>query len=230
MKYVTKNQNTLKQNKLKTNINYTRLFVGSGIKEQKNPGDAGNDVYMPQFDSDILNILENRGFKVVINGMSQYEDVSKSVVKPMVTKARIYDKKKLIAIYEDLKWYIFEKINIPVGLAFNLPEGYYAAIDNRSSNFKNNFNVVLGYIDNEYTYGIGAQLFPIDKSFWNIIGFKTKSNAPIVISSGDRIAQIIFTQLSQTRLTGIPVDHFEQQKTVINKRDLRTGGFGSTGK
>lgn len=209
------------------NINYTKLFLGSGLKSQKNNGDYGYDVYMPYLDERMCEIFLNRGYVVKYSSKDlEFSDANLNTQPATrITKAKIYKNSKLIAKFNDGCWKIYSAINIPTGIALNLPEGIGAVIDNRSSNFNNNFNVVAGYIDNEYTYGIGVQLFPIEKSLLNILNIKPA----VTINTGNRIAQVIFQTLLDTRLTVNSIENFDKSGTVQKKRNIRVGGFGSTG-
>ena len=98
---------------------------------------------------------------------------------------------------------------LPSGLAFELPEGYWARITHRSSTEKRlRLRVVEGTIDQQYRGPIFVQVH--NTSTW-----------PITIKHGDRIAQMIFHKIYEPT--------FEE---VLELADSTRGvkGFGSSGK
>jgi dUTPase len=123
---------------------------------------------------------------------------------------------------------IYENIQIPTGIGLVIPKGYHYNLRSKSSNFKNGFSVVEGLIDCNYTYGMGLQIvkfydgFPIDK-FYD--GF------PININEEQKIAQLeILKDTIVESIVFIPEKEYNQLAEVRERRNFRTGGFGSTGK
>lgn len=103
-----------------------------------------------------------------------------------------------------------QRLIVPTGLAFQIPEGYEAQVRPRSGlAFKSGLTVLNtpGTIDSDYRGEVKVILINL-------------GNEPITISPGDRIAQVIFA----------PVVHaqFVQTETLAAS-NRGEGGFGSTG-
>ncbi|KAA6354683.1 MAG: hypothetical protein EZS28_049790, partial [Streblomastix strix] len=73
---------------------------------------------------------------------------------------------------------IMDNIQIPLGLAFIIPEGYDLLTDSKSGNFKKGYTLIPGKIDENYTYGITSQLALID-------------NLPVLIKPDEKFTQLI---------------------------------------
>ncbi len=99
-----------------------------------------------------------------------------------------------------------EKINI--GLAMEIPRGYYGKIEDRSGwAFKRNIVSQAGIIDSDYRGTLYVSL-------------QNNSNENVKVKIGDRVAQII--------ILPYPLCEFvEVEKISSTKRGK--GGFGSTG-
>lgn len=99
---------------------------------------------------------------------------------------------------------------IPTGIALEIPSGAEAQIRPRSGLAANHGITVLnspGTIDSDYRGEIKFMLF-------------NTSDAPFLVNSGDRVAQIVFT----------PVLRAQFDQTDYVPHSLRGGGgFGSTG-
>lgn len=95
---------------------------------------------------------------------------------------------------------------IPLGIALEMPTGYYATVESRSSLFSSGITALRGIIDNDYRGELCVVL-----NYHNSI--------PIKFCAGDRIAQLVF--------------HREDPVTIEHANELsptsRHGGFGSTG-
>lgn len=109
-------------------------------------------------------------------------------------------------------------VQIPLGLCFDIPKGYHFDLRSKSSNFKNGFTSVTGLIDANYTYGIGLQ-------YTSFTGFSEH------IKSNDKVAQLVLIETTIIdEFDELSPETFAKLETVIDKRTVRTGGFGSTGK
>ena len=97
---------------------------------------------------------------------------------------------------------------VPSGVAFELPEGYYATVHLRSSMCKRGIVGSTGIIDNDYT----GEVFVMATNLTNKI---------ITINPGERIGQIIFHKSDTTELKEVDRE--------LKKTDRGSGGFGSTG-
>jgi dUTP pyrophosphatase len=96
----------------------------------------------------------------------------------------------------------------PIGLAFELQEGYELQIRNRSGvTSKTWLRVQLGTIDSGYRGEVAVMV-------------DNPSNFPLTIEKGFRIAQGVVNELPNVRI--IEVEE-------LNETSRGTGGFGSTG-
>lgn len=99
---------------------------------------------------------------------------------------------------------------IPTGLFIEIPNGYEAQIRSRSG-LAAKFGVFVlnspGTIDNDYRGEIKVIL-------------ANTSQLPFIIKKGDRIAQMVFSPVTQATF---------ESATELSKTDRGTGGFGSTG-
>ena len=101
-----------------------------------------------------------------------------------------------------------ERIDLPTGVAVQLPEGYYARLVGRSSTLrKRGLFVFEGIIDQGYR----GPLF---------VYVENKTRTPIVVADGSRIAQIIVQPIVQPVLT--KVDQLDDSERGAK-------GFGSSG-
>jgi len=98
--------------------------------------------------------------------------------------------------------------DIPCGIAMLLPRGMWARITGRSSTIrKKKLLVIEGIIDNGYTG-------PLFCAVWNM------SDQPVVVSAGDRVAQLIPHRLN-------PVDW--EEASILPETERGSKGFGSSG-
>ena len=101
-----------------------------------------------------------------------------------------------------------ERVDLPTGVAIQLPEGYYARLVGRSSTLrKRGLFVFEGIIDQGYR----GPLF---------VYVENKTRTPIVVANGSRIAQIIVQPIVQPVLT--KVDQLDDSERGAK-------GFGSSG-
>jgi dUTP pyrophosphatase len=99
---------------------------------------------------------------------------------------------------------------IPTGLKFALPVGYEAQVRPRSGLALKYGITVLntpGTIDSDYRGDVGVVLI-------------NHGTEPFVVNQGDRIAQLVISQITQVQF--VPVDE-------LSETNRGTGGFGSTG-
>lgn len=104
-----------------------------------------------------------------------------------------------------------ERRTVPTGIAIALPEGYAAFVHPRSGLAARHGVTVVnapGTVDSGYRGEIKVTLLNTDVS------------APVVLRRGDRIAQLVFQQVSRARFT--EVDQLPESVRGA-------GGFGSTG-
>ena len=104
-----------------------------------------------------------------------------------------------------------ERILIPTGLYFGIPDGYEVQIRPRSGlALKNGISVLNtpGTIDSDFSGQICVILINL-------------SQEDFVISSGDRIAQMILNKYEKVEFNNV---------TELSKTERGEGGFGHTGK
>jgi dUTPase len=133
------------------------------------------------------------------------------------------DEESQVRLYEyDFKTkesIIYQPIQIPLGLGFDIPKGMYLDLRSKSGNFKNGWFSITGLIDSCYTYGCGVQLIPMNK-------YKH-----VTIDEDEKISQIVMLENKEIfRLEEISLDEWNNNPIINNKRNKRIGGFGSTGK
>ncbi len=98
---------------------------------------------------------------------------------------------------------------LPTGVGFVIPQGYYGKIMDRSSMGEKGLIVAGGVIDSGYVGEVQVVL-------WNV------SDAPVTITQGSRIAQIVFMPCYTGEMEEVP---FEQRGETLRG----SNGFGSTG-
>lgn len=124
-----------------------------------------------------------------------------------------------VAVYDKEKntLYVKKLCVIPSGILIDLPEDYWFDIRRKSSSNRSGRIVQLGTVDEDYTYNIGIEIEPVERF------------TPLI--SGEKLAQIVFFKKVMTFADGEEqsYDDFVNSETVRNKRQDRTGGWGSTG-
>lgn len=113
-----------------------------------------------------------------------------------------------------------EPVAVPVGLKFDIPEGYVLMVYSRSGHgFKNDVRLsnCVGVIDSDYTDEVMIKLTQ------DVDGYDKEDgmHEPFWVNHGDRIAQAMLMPVQQMEL--VQIDEPPVQK------GNRTGGFGSTG-
>lgn len=131
------------------------------------------------------------------------------------------DTNELIFIYipDQEKYSIYsKKIQIPSGLGILIPNDYHVDLRSKSGNFKGCFTEVTGLIDADYTYGMGVQIINIDAAY-------------LTFSPNEKFAQLVLRKTHFIeKMTEIPLDEWEKDERILQRRKTRTGGFGHTGK
>lgn len=106
----------------------------------------------------------------------------------------------------------FQRMTIPTGLAFAIPEGYAGLVIPRSGlASKHGISIVNapGLVDSCYRGEIKVILINLDP------------NEPFEISKGDRIAQIMFAPYAMGKL---------DKRESLDETERGESGFGSSGK
>lgn len=173
----------------------------------------GTDLYLPKLTNEFIDAFFESNKKI-------YPNLIKNVVGNNIffTNSETQDFYVKISVLNKSVT-IFKPIHIPTGIGFIIPREYYITVKSKSSNFNNNFTVVEGTIDMNYTYGCGIQLIPI------------LQNKEVKLVEDQKIAQFIVQKATPVlNINFIELEQFEKQEEVIYKRNVRTGGFGSTGK
>lgn len=101
-----------------------------------------------------------------------------------------------------------ERVILSTGVAIQPPQGYYSRVAPRSGMAVKGFDVSAGVIDADYTGEI------------KVILSLHIAALPATISTGDRIAQLIFEKCSLAELI---------QVNALDMTTRQDGGFGSTG-
>lgn len=99
---------------------------------------------------------------------------------------------------------------IPTGIRIEIPEGYWASIEARSSTSKMMAIVPKGVIDEGYRGELFAQVLNVGV-------------APLVIHHGDRLVQLI---LHERHIKDFVIEEADE----LSKSERGESGFGSTGK
>ena len=121
--------------------------------------------------------------------------------------------------FDNGKYWILRHIQIPTGIAMLIPDDYWVEIRSKSSNFKNNFTIVHGTVDMNYTYGMGAQLMLLNP------------DAYVVLAEDQKICQVVFHKaVPVLNFSEVKQEEWDNDPEVYKKRTVRVGGFGSTGK
>lgn len=103
-----------------------------------------------------------------------------------------------------------ERRLLPTGIRIELPEGYWASIEARSSTSRLGLIVPKGVIDEGYRGEMFAQIMNV-------------GNEPVTIHDGDRIIQLILHKRHIKDFNIIEVDE-------LSASERGEAGFGSTGR
>ena len=102
-------------------------------------------------------------------------------------------------------------VDIPINCRLELPPGYWAEMKARSSIAKRGLQIDAGTIDNGYR----GPLYVVCRN--------TKTDKPITVKAGERIAQLVFHRLHEVWAE-------EVEEININGSTRGESGFGSTGR
>lgn len=103
-----------------------------------------------------------------------------------------------------------ERYLIPTDISIELPEGYWASIEARSSTSKRSLIVPKGVIDEGYRGQLFAQIINV-------------GNEPVAIHHGDRLVQLILHKREIMNFDITEVDELSESERGVS-------GFGSTGR
>jgi dUTPase len=170
-------------------------------------GSVGVDYYMP---------LPTKEF---FEAVAKSNPDSKFVESENYRSITHYGKNKLLYDKTENKYYIFGEITIPTGIGLLIPEGYF--VDNRpkSSSFNLNYSVVLGTIDEDYTYSTGAQITLFNETPYINIEPNQKF-MQFVLIKGEKIS----------KMNEVTTEEWDKMIEIQSRRGTRQGGFGHTGK
>lgn len=127
-----------------------------------------------------------------------------------------------VMYYGDLKYHFNDRMQIPLGIGIEIPQGCYVDLRSKSGNFKNGWAEITGLIDSCYTYGMGVQLVPFN-------GAIMQSYPEIEVD--EKLTQIVLNQfVTIYKFTELTQTEWDENSEIINRREKRIGGFGSTGK
>ena len=169
----------------------------------------GCDLFMPKFTKEFIEAV------LASNPQLEFEQ------KEQVGKFRNKQSHELYMEYnfDNGKYWILRHIQIPTGIAMLIPDDYWVEIRSKSSNFKNNFTIVHGTVDMNYTYGMGAQLMLLNPDTY------------VVLAEDQKICQIVFHKaVPVLNFSEVKQEDWDNEPEVYKKRTVRVGGFGSTGK
>lgn len=184
----------------------------------------GCDLHMPEFDEAFIEAFIKANAGIVKSEVRWYEKENTFYAESIPLMTVLKKGSKLIdgTICERTRYFVRNKrIQIPSGIAICMePHFMYCTINSKSSNFKNNYTVIEGTIDMNYTYGMGIQLLRLDDDYI------------VTLEADQKIAQLIPVTITHQihKMTELSGEDFDLQPAVIQKRQKRTGGFGSTGK
>lgn len=103
-----------------------------------------------------------------------------------------------------------ERKLLPTDIKLEIPEGYWVAVEARSSTSKQSLIVPKGVIDEGYRGEIFAQIINVGKE-------------PVEIHHGDRLVQLIL-QKNETN------DLIVEETDVLSESERGESGFGSSGR
>lgn len=112
---------------------------------------------------------------------------------------------------EDIVVYPGETVPFYTGLAFEIPNGYYGAINSRSglaTKYGLRLACCVGIIDSDFRGNVGVPLI-------------NDSDKPVKVLAHERVAQIIFHKYEEPIL---------KEESELTMTERGTGGFGSSGR
>ena len=198
-------------------MKFTKFFpVESPVVDYipNQPNNAGIDVFMPKVTNAFIEalLLSNEKLEPTVSAMG-YDGSS-----PDIKSFTIANKYGTLIRFHDGNYTIHQNIQIPIGLGFLIPVGYYIDLRAKSSNFKNAYTSIKGLIDNTYTYSSSVQLYKLDED-------------NVIIKPDEKIAQFLLQEHNPiSELNEVSLDEWNKFPEVIQRRLKRTGGYGTTGK
>lgn len=103
-----------------------------------------------------------------------------------------------------------ERFLLPTGIRLEIPEGYWASIEARSSTSKRSLIVPKGVIDEGYRGELFAQIINV-------------GTEDVIIEDGDRLVQII---MHKRHIDNFIIDEVDE----LSNSERGESGFGSTGR
>lgn len=221
------------------------------------PRSIGTDMFVPEFTNGFFNkftsvnkfIVENKENGILFMSPKYTERIQKleaerdSVIEQFKQSSATIEPEKLkaeiagiehrygnainlakhemcVAVFDADKntLYVKSLCIIPSGILIDLPEDYWFDIRRKSSSNRSGRVIQLGTVDEDYTYNIGIEIEPVGNH--------------TALTSGEKLAQIVFFKKVMTFADGEETSYekFVDRDSVHNKRQDRTGGWGSTGK
>ena len=169
----------------------------------------GCDLFMPKFTKEFIEAI------LASNPKLEYEQKDKVGAFKDKSSHELYMEYN----FDNGKYWILRHIQIPTGIAMLIPDDYWVEIRSKSSNFKNNFTIVHGTVDMNYTYGMGAQLMLLNPDLY------------VVLAEDQKICQVVFHKaVPVLNFSEVNQEEWDNDPQVYKKRTVRVGGFGSTGK
>lgn len=169
----------------------------------------GCDLFMPKFTKEFIEAI------LASNPQLEFEQKDKVGAFKDKSSHELYMEYN----FDNGKYWILRHIQIPTGIAMLIPDDYWVEIRSKSSNFKNNFTIVHGTVDMNYTYGMGAQLMLLNPDIY------------VVLAEDQKICQIVFHKaVPVLNFSEVKQEDWDKDPEVYKKRTVRVGGFGSTGK
>jgi dUTPase len=177
----------------------------------------GVDIYMPRPTKEFVDaILEsNKNLNLRLGEIPGKEFDSTLFSIYLDTNDDVYN----FLEFKNNKYFIYHDIQIPTGLGLLIPKEYYVTVNSKSSNFAMGYSVVEGFIDCNYTYGMSVQIK------------KSINYNPIELEPNQKFAQLILKKSEFVNtMNEMKMDEWNIHPEVIKRREIRIGGFGSTGK
>lgn len=183
-----------------------------------------NDFTKEFVDEDVVLFFDKNTVEQFYKAKDEYHDALQNGTCPL-TASKLVILKIMIECHSALKVFPKRKKNnieirrpltMPTGICFDLPLDVFMLMVPKSSNIYNGYRVIHNTIDEDYVFGVGVQVEPVNK-FFNL-------------TSNQKLAQAIFMKKSVDVLFDeLPFTDFENLDSVKIKKQYRQGGFGSTG-
>jgi dUTPase len=172
----------------------------------------GVDTYMPKPTNTFIDtILEKNKAKLIECHYDKNDIISEFVIKNS-------ENDENLITYINGTYFITHDLNIPSGIGILIPKGYYIDYRSKSSNFNNDYTVINGLIDENFTYGMTVQLHKLNGKTVEIK--PDEKFAQIILIKGEFIADMNEIKLSDW------IELEQVQKRRINRK----GGLGHSGK